>query len=146
MNPLQNIIYQIELHSPEGIIQGFQAGVNPNEAYNGMPLIYELIGEYTRGPKFKECVRAFSDHGLQLPDKALLAVLLDDADALKKCLTAEAECINSRYTMPCAYTPFREVSLLHICAEFNHFRCAEILVHYGLWVDCTAGTDADGFG
>lgn len=146
MDLLHDTILQIELHSVEGITRCFEGGANPNTEYNGRPLIYELIGEYTRSRKFKECVQAFSDHGLQLNDKVLLAVLMDDAMALESCLQDQPESIYRKYTMPCAYTPFWKVSLLHICAEFNHIRCAEVLLHHGISVDCMAGTEANGLG
>jgi hypothetical protein len=39
-----------------------------------------------------------------------------------------------------------KVSLLHICAEFNHVACAKELVHYGIDVNIKAGMDEYGFG
>src|SRR4029079_10043721 len=82
MNTLQNIITQIELHSVEGIRDCFSKGINPNDLFRNEPLINELISEYTRTSRFKECVRAFLDHGLEMQDKALLSVLLDDVSSL----------------------------------------------------------------
>lgn len=146
MDALKDIILQIELHSVEGIAGCFEAGVSPNAQYNGRPLLYELIGEYTRSRNFKDCVRAFSNHGLDLKDTVLLSVLLDDAEGLERWLNSQPEAIHRKYTMPCAYTPFLEASLLHICAEFNHTACAEILVQHGLDIDCAAGLDSHGLG
>src|SRR6476661_2650858 len=81
MDTLQNIIRLIELHSVEGIRECFSKGVNPNDLFRNEPLIYELLSEYTRTSRFKECVQAFVDHGLEMQDKALLSVLLDDASS-----------------------------------------------------------------
>jgi ankyrin repeat protein len=39
-----------------------------------------------------------------------------------------------------------EVSLLHVCAEFNHLSCAEVLVNSGADINAKAGVDENGFG
>ena len=82
MDYLQKIIEDIETHSVDGIKECFAHGIDPNDPYNGAPLIYELTSEYARGPRFKECVKAFVDHGLVFEDRILLAVLSDDASGL----------------------------------------------------------------
>ena len=146
MDHLQKIVEEIELHSVEVIKQCFDNGVDPNDFYKDEPLIYELTSEYTRGPKFKECVRVFVDHGLKFDDKGLLAVLLNDANTLEKQLKKDTEAIRKKYSLRSAYTPLYEVSLLHICAEFNHVSCAEVLVKYGADINAKAGIDEHGFG
>ena len=146
MDYLQKIIGDIEEHSVEGIKECFANGVNPNEIYKGEPLIYELTSEYARGPGFKESVRVFVDHGLEFEDKILLSVLLDDASALDQQLISDPGAIKQKYSLRCAYTPLYEASLLHICAEFNHTACAEILVTHGADVNAKAGIDEHGFG
>ncbi|MFN3759932.1 MAG: hypothetical protein ACK4SF_12000 [Algoriphagus aquaeductus] len=83
MDYLQKIISDFELHSVEGIKECFNHGVNPNQLVNGKPLIYQLINMYTRGPRFKSCIRAFVDQGLEFEEKILLSVLLDDAALLE---------------------------------------------------------------
>lgn len=144
MTYLEKIIGDIEEHSVEGIKECFANGVSPNDYYNNEPLINELTSEYARTPQFKECVKAFVDHGLIFDDKALLAVLLDDPATLDKQLNKDI--INKKYTLRCAYTPLEGVTLLHICAEFNHLSCAEILVKHGGDINAKAATDAHGFG
>ena len=146
MDDLEKLIINIELHSAEGIRYCFANGIDANDSYNGLPLIYELLGEYTRSPKFKDCVKAFVDHGLRFEDNILLSVLLDDAGALYGQLKDAPECLSKKYSMRCAYTSFFEVSLLHICAEFNHVACAKVLMEYGMDVNVRAGVDEDGFG
>lgn len=142
----KKIIEDIELHSVEGIIECFRNGVNPNDFYNGLPLIYELTSEYTRTPRFKDCVKAFVDHGLLFEDKILLAALLDDAGLLEQHLQADRDSIHKKYSLRCAYTPLRGVSLLHICAEYNHVSCAKVLVKYGAGINARAEPDKNGFG
>ena len=146
MDYLGKIIEDIEMHSVEGIKECFANGVNPNDHYKGEPLIYELTSEYARGPKFKECVRVFVDHGLVFEDKILLSVLLDDAQALDLQIKKDPEAIRRKFSLRCAYTPLYGASLLHICAEFNHLSCAEILVKQGADINAKAGIDENGFG
>ncbi len=146
MKLLNEIAIQIELHSADGIKKCFSKGVNPNDLFKERPLIYELIGEYTRSRQFKDCVKTFIDHGLKFYDEILLAVLAEDSSALAKFVSSNKEIINKKYSLPCAYTPLHEVTLLHICAEFNHIECAEVLVANGADVNAVAGLDENGFG
>lgn len=146
MDYLAKIIGDIECHDVTGIKECFDHGISPNDQYHGEPLIYELTSEYTRTPNFKHCIQAFVDHGLAFQDKALLSVLLDDPDDLESELKKNTELINKRYDLRCAYTPLHQVTLLHICAEFNHVSCARRLVEFGAPIDAKAGIDEFGFG
>ncbi len=146
MNYLHKIITDFELHSVEGIRECFENGVDPNALVNGRPLVYELINMYTRGPLFKSCIRTFLDHGLEFEDKILLSVLLDDAALLNEQLSENASAITNTYTLDCTFTPLYEVSLLHICAEYNHLRCAETLIKHGADINAKAGFDENNFG
>ena len=146
MDYLQEIIGEIEVHSVEGIRRCFEHGVTPNDYFKGKPLIEELTSEYARSPRFKECVRIFVDYGLEFDDKILLAVLLDDAVSLAEYLVINPSTVWKRYTLRCAYTPLEQVTLLHICAEFNHLASARELVRAGADINAQAGFDVHGFG
>jgi len=146
MDYLKKIITAFELHSVEEIKQCFENGVNPNQVIKGKPLIYELINMYSRGPLFKKCIKTFVDYGLNFDDKVLLSVLLDDSDQLDIQLTSHKDALLNKYSFDCAFTPLFEVSLLHICAEYNHLGCAEILVKHGADINSKAGLDENGFG
>lgn len=146
MNYHSKIIEDIELHNVQGIIECFNNGVSPNDLYKDQPLIDELISEYTRTPRFKDCVKAFVDHGLAFTDELLLSVLLDDSNALDKLLLEDPLGVSRKYSLRCAYTPLTGVSLLHICAEFNHLACAKVLVKHRANIDDNAAIDAIGFG
>src|SRR5450432_764453 len=146
MDYLKKIIIDFELQSVSGIKECFENGINPNAFHNNKPLIYELINEYPRGPVFKECVKAFVEYGLEFEDKVLLAVLCDDAVALDVQLSKNPELLKKKYSFDCTFTPLFEVSLLHICAEYNHLCCAEILVNHGADINARAGLDEIGFG
>lgn len=146
MDYLDKLIGDIECHSVEGIRECFANGINPNDYYKNEPLIYELTSEYGRTPRFKECVKAFIDAGLVFDTKELLAVLADDAKALESQLKKNPGIAGKTYTLKCAYTPLYKATLLHICAEFNHLSCAEVLVDNGADVNAKAGIDEYGFG
>lgn len=146
MDYLQKLVREIEVHSVDGIKTCFENGVSPNDYFRGKPLIYELITEYARGPKFSECFRVFLDYGLTFDDKILLAVFLDDSLTLDALLTGNKALIHNKYTFNCAFTPLYEASLLHICAEYNQVACAKVLVKHGIDVNVKAGIDQDGFG
>jgi hypothetical protein len=142
----KKIINDIEMHSVEGIKECFKNGVDPNKKFRGEPLIYELTSEYLRSDRFKDCVKAFVDYGLVFDDKVLLSVLLDDGLALEHQLSADPAAVNKLYTLRCAFTPLYEVTLLHICAEFNHVACGEVLIKTGVDINARAGVDENGFG
>ncbi len=135
----------VELHDIAGIKACLESKTGNRKA-GERPLIEILIGEYTRGVRFKECARVFLEKGHGLNDPIFEAVLLDDAVLLGKAIQENPEGIHNRYTLPCAYTPFLEASLLHICAEFNHFKCAALLIDFGLDINTPAGVDEYGFG
>lgn len=146
MDLLPKLISDIEILSPEGIRDCFENGIDPNSIYRSRPLINELIGGYARGPEFRECVRVFTDHGLVFNDRALLAVLLDDAISLDNLLQKDAGILSGKYNLQTAFTPLHQASLLHICAEFNHVATAEVLIKHGADINSLAGTDENGFG
>jgi hypothetical protein len=146
MDYLKKIIIDFEIQSVEGIRDCFENGISPNQIYNNEPLIYELINFYPRGPKFKECIKAFVDYGLEFGDKILLAVLLDDAKSLEKEIDKNPGAVNNRYSFKCTFTPLIQATLLHICAEYNHIACARVLVRNHADINAKAGTDEYGFG
>ena len=146
MDYLNKIITAFELHSEEEIRECFENGISPNQVIKGKPLIYDLINMYSRGPSFKKCIKMFVDYGLEFDDKVLLSVLLDDSSQLDTQLTSRKEALLKKYSFDCTFTPLYEVSLLHICAEYNHLACAEILVKHGADINSKGGLDNNGFG
>lgn len=145
-NYFEKIIIDIELQSIEGIKECFENGISPDAAFRNRPLVYEVISGYPRGEGFRNSIKAFVDYGVKFDDKAFLAVLLDDAQTLNALLEKDASLIDKRYTFDCAFTQMLDVTLLHVCAEYNHLACAKVLVQHGLIVDSRAGTDEYGFG
>jgi Ankyrin repeat len=146
MDYSKKIITAFELHSVEEIRECFENGIDANQIVNGKPLVYEMINMYTRGPSFKKCIKIFVDYGLDFEDKILLSVLLDNPNLLDVQLTSNKNALTKKYTLDCTFTPLYEVSLLHICAEYNHLACAEVLVKQGADINAKAGLDEHGFG
>jgi hypothetical protein len=146
MDNLPKILIAFELHDVASIRECFANGVDPNAIIDGKPLIYALINMYSRGPLFKDCIWEFVSHGLEFDDKALLAVLLDDAIELNKILSDDPVALRQFYSLDCTFTPLYEASLLHICAEYNHLACATVLIKHGADINAKAGKDAFGFG
>lgn len=146
MDLIQNIKIAFETHSPEGIKECLDQGLNPNEIVDGRPLVDELINMYFRSPLFKICMQTLVEKGLQFEDKILLAVLTDDAVSLDQQLSAKPEAIHKKYTLPCTFTPLIDATLLHLCAEYNHVDSANILLKHDADVNTQAGLDEHGFG
>ena len=147
MPDYQQLLYDIEVHSVEGIQRYFHDGGDPDEIHEGTLLFITMLEMYTRTPRFKDCISAFIDAGLKFEDKALLAVFTDDATALKELVSNDRELTSNIYSLfNNAYTPLTGATLLHFCAEFNSIHCAEVLVNYGADVNASAGFDEDGFG
>jgi hypothetical protein len=146
MDYLHKIITAFELHSVEGIKECFENGVSPNDDFDGKPLVYSLINMYSRGSLFKECMKVFVNYGLAFDDSVLLAVLTDDSSSLEKQLSFDKSLLFRRYSLDCTFTPLYDVTLLHICAEYNHLETAKILVKYGADINAIAGADDNGFG
>lgn len=146
MDYLQKIITAFELHSVEEIRECFENGIDPNQTFNDKPLVYALINMYTRGPLFKKCIEIFVEYGLAFEDKVLLSVLMNDPDALDRQLVINNGALEEKYSLDCTFTPLYKVSLLHICAEYNHLACARIIVKHGADINSKAGTDSNGFG
>ena len=142
----EDFSYAIELHDVEGIDKCLSSGIHPNDIYKNESWFGHLVSMYTRSPRFSECVKVFVKHGLHWETPALLAVLANDAHWLQRQLHQHARLCFSRYSLPNAYTHMQGVSLMHVCAEFNHTACAEVLLEHGAVIDQFAELDDQGFG
>ncbi|MGZ3874408.1 MAG: ankyrin repeat domain-containing protein [Mucilaginibacter sp.] len=144
----KQILYDIEVHSIEGIRGYFENGGNPNEILNrNTPLFTTMVEMYTRTPRFKDCVKAFIDAGLEFDDLALLAVFADDAGKLQPLIDQDPGLTSNVYfRFNNTYTPLTGGTLLHFCAEYNSIHCAKVLVQFGADVNAKAAFDELGFG
>jgi ankyrin repeat protein len=141
------MLYDIEVHSVEGIRRYFEDGGDPNEAHDGVSLFTTMVEMYTRTPRFKDCISVFIDYGVQFEDKALLAVLTDDAEKLEELISNDQSIISNIYSLfNNTYTPLTGGTLMHFCAEYNSLACANLLLLHGADVNAKAALDEDGFG
>ncbi|AYL94717.1 ankyrin repeat domain-containing protein [Mucilaginibacter celer] len=147
MPDYNTILYAAETHSVDKIKQYFADGGSPNEIHDGMPVFTMMVEMYARGPRFKDCVHAFIDAGLNYEDQALLAVLAHDTRRLTDALNEDASAVNRTYNLyNNTYTPLTGGTLMHFCAEYNSVDCAKILLQHGADVNAVAAYDEYGFG
>ena len=127
---------------PDEIRQLLQSGLSPIAPIKGkLPIVwcYEM---YLRGPGFADCFRAMLEAGATLNDPMLEALLLDDADALRRIAFNP----DQQFDLECTFTPLKGVSALHVCGEYNSVNCARILIAAGANLNFRASIDADGIG
>ena len=135
-----------EEHSPEGLRAALSAGASSTALIRGRSPIEHLIEGYLRSTRFGACLQTLLDAGASLDDPLLQALLLDDAAALSGLLAASQQVLTRKLSVPCAFTACEGVTALHVCAEFNSVRCAQVLLGAGADVNARAAVDAEGFG
>jgi len=146
MSVESELLEAFELHSPGQIRRALAAGASPIVPIEGKRPIDVLIEMYTRSGQFSDCLQAMLDAGATIGDPLLTVVLLDDDSALREILKNSSAELHRKLYPLCAYTSCKGVSALHICAEFNSVRCAQVLIAEGADVDARAHVDADGLG
>ena len=134
----------VELHSIEGIRAVFDAGLDPRSRIRGKSPVDWLTEMYSRSDRFPDCLRLILDRGAVLDDPNLGPVLLDDADALRAAIKADASLIEHRTTMVSAFTPLVGVTLLHVAAEYGNLNATRVLIEMGADVDAKASVDEFG--
>ena len=84
--------------------------------------------------------------GADMGDPLLEALLLDDVPALKTQLAQDPGVLSRTLSFPTAFTSCRDVTALHICAEFNSIECGKLLIEAGGDVNARSRLDVDGLG
>ena len=141
-----DFLLAVEEHSPDAIRSVLARGLDANLTINGKPPTDCLVESYLRSDRFTECLRALLESGAALSDPLLRTVLLDDDAGLQRHLAAHGEDARRTLSLPCAFTNCRDVTALHVCAEFNRIRCARALLAAGADVNARAGRDPHGIG
>lgn len=136
----------IELHDPVLLAGALSRGLPPDALADGRTPVDSLLAMYTRSPRFASCLRLLLDHGASTLDPLVASVLLDDVDRLREQLAATPARRDARASLPSAFTPLRDASLLHVAAEFGAAGAARVLLHAGADPDARSGVDARGFG
>jgi hypothetical protein len=138
------LLHAFETHSPEGIRQALDAGLDVTRPVDGKTPVNYLIEMYFRSDRFPACLRLLLEHGAVLDDPQLAPVLLNDPAALEAAVRRDPSLLAHRTSLPCAFTPLVGATLLHVAAEYGHLAVAETLLELGAEVDARAATDEYG--
>lgn len=136
----------VELHAVDDLRTLLTAGLDVRRPLQGKPATTWLTEMYTRSDRAPVFLQLLLDHGAELDDPLLAPVLLDDASTLESVLAVSPAFLGHRTTLACAFTPLRDVSLLHVAAEFGCLQAARVLLAAGAEVDARAGADEHGLG
>ena len=141
-----DLLGAFEIHSPDAIRAALKKGIDIHAPIKGKRPIDWLIEMYARSARFAGCLRVMLDAGAAVGDPLLEAILLDEEDALRVALALDPLGVDRRLNMECAFTSLKDVSALHVCAEYNSVNCASMLLEAGIDVNVRAGLDGDGLG
>lgn len=141
-----DLLGAFEVHSPREIKNILDAGISPLELIKGKRPIGCLIEGYLRSSRFADCMRIMLGAGADVGDPLLQALLLDDALALKRQIRDDPALPTRSLSLLTAFTCCRNVTALHICAEFKSIECGKLLIQAGADVNACSALDGDGFG
>ena len=136
----------VELHAVDSLRELLSAGLDVRQPVQGKSAAQWLLEMYTRSDRFVEFLRVLLQHGAELGDPLLAPVLLDDVVAIEAVLSVTPAYSTHRTSLPCTFTPLRDVTLLHLAAEFGHLAAARALLAAGADPNARAGVDAFGLG
>lgn len=89
MTPATQILLDaFDGHDIEGVRAALDAGADPVSEQDGKKPIHWLLEQYWRSDHLPHCLKLLLDRGATLPDTLLVAVLLDDAEAVKATIQA----------------------------------------------------------
>ncbi len=141
-----DLLGAFEVHSPAGIEEALAGGVSPLTPIDGKRPVDGLIEGYLRSGRFADCLRVLIAAGAEVGDPLLQTLLLDDVETLRALLAESPSLMGQRISVLTAFTCCRNVTPLHICAEFNCTQCGRLLIDSGAEVDAASLVDADGLG
>ena len=141
-----DLLAAFEIHSPDQIKTILAAGISLDRLINGKRPIDCLIEGYLRSSRFADCIRVMLAAGADIGNPLLQALLLDDALALKTQIADDPTVLTRKLSVLTAFTCCRNVTALHICAEFNSIQCGKLLIEAGADVNARSLADADGLG
>jgi ankyrin repeat protein len=140
----EQLLSSFDGHDVDGVRDALEAGATANEPIRGKLPVYWLLEEYHRTDRLAACLQLLFDNGAVFDDNALRAVLLNDAAALRKLITADPDILTRRVTLRSAFTSLTDVTLLHVAAEYGNAEAASILVETGADVNARAGVTSEG--
>ncbi len=144
-SPEELFLWGAEVHSADEIARSIAAGLDPNARLRGYTPIQWLVERmYLRSPRMVDCLDTLLDAGATFDDRALLAVLRDDAGSLDHAIATDPSTLEAHRHLACSFTSLAGVSLLHVAAEFGSLRAASFLLDAGVDVDVRAELDGRG--
>lgn len=141
-----------------------KGAVLADETGNGLAPVALVLETYSRFPEGKhECLEICGQHGIELPDTAVMALHRGRIDLLQRHLQADPDIVRKQFEHGEIYpqelgcgprslrhglhgTPIHGGTLLHIAVDFDETEIAEWLVEKGADVNAIASIDEDGFG
>lgn len=141
-----DLLGAFEVHSPREIENVLAAGVSPLNLIQGKRPVDCLIEGYLRSPRFADCLRVMLAAGADVGDPLLQTLLLDDAVSLRTQITESRSVLARRFSLLTAFTCCRNVTALHICAEFNSIQCGRVLIEAGADVNAPSLVNPEGTG
>lgn len=145
ITPEELFLWGTEIHSPAKIAEAIAAGVDPNAPLRGYtPLQWLVERMYLRSAGFVDCLDTLLEAGAVFEDRALLAVLRNDTDALAAALAQDPQTMLTARHLDCCFTSLAGVSLLHVAAEFGSMEAARTLLEHGIDPDSRARLDEHG--
>lgn len=138
------ILGAFETHDVKAIESILATGFDVGVPLRGKTPVDHLIEMYFRSDRFPACLRLLLDRGAALDDPKIEAVLLNDAAAVESAVRRDPSLLEHRTDLPCAFTPLRGATLLHVAAEYGNLEAARKLLDLGALVDSRAALDGSG--
>ncbi len=145
MNSLQRqLLSAFDGHDVDAIRSALRAGVDARDRIEGKLPIEWLLEEYTRSDRLPSCLRLLIDYGATFKDELLLAVLMNDGDAIATFAQSTSTVASQRVTLRSAFCSMHDVPLLHVAVEYGNLNSVRALLAAGAEVNARAGKDEDG--
>src|SRR5262245_62032148 len=91
-------------HDVDGIRSALAAGADATRPVRGKLPVYWLLEEYHRTDRLPACLQLLIDSGAALDDRPLVAVLLDDAEAIAGLFETGPGLLTHRTSLRSAFT------------------------------------------
>lgn len=144
MHPNQRLLHGFDGHQVEEVREALAAGADAVSPIDGKTPLVWLLEQYLRSDRLKTCIQLLLDHGATPDDPYLLPVVMNDGNRVRELGRLHPEMVRRRYSMASTFVALRDVTLLHIAAEYGCEESAIALLDCGASVDAIAGFDANG--
>jgi hypothetical protein len=136
----------IETHNLEKLEKSLSEGLDINDSIDGMNLLEHLVYMYLRSNRFTECASFLIEKGVVCESTILRMILTEDFKGMSDYLGKNPNVVDEKVSFKAPFLSLNEVSLLHLCAEFNLVKASEILIKHGADINSKAIIDERGLG